>query len=401
MQAPTGRRAGGRARRMRVLLLNANRRGVGTYHRAIAFARELARRLDAEATLVTVSPTARIRVREERIGAVRVIEAPCLGDRALPSFGWGPLDVGLRLAEVARRYDVVYGFEHFLDVQAPLALARRLGAATISDWCDWHAGAANHFRGSRLLHRIDAHFEHAARRRVGAVTVISRALRDRALAAGVDPARVFVVREGTDLAHFRPIDRAEARARLGLPTDRPALLAMHGAFVGRAVEAFARVRREVPGALLLLVGWRMDEALARAAALGVPTSDLVTPGRVSDAELPLWLAAANVLTLPLADAVVDRARWPHKVGDFLAAGRAAVIQDVGDVVELFRDDGEIGAVASQDPEDYAACVARFLADPTRADAAGRRGREVAERKLSWGVVGDDLERAVRCALAAR
>src|SRR3546814_16857697 len=54
----------------------------------------------------------------------------------------------------------------------------------------------------------------------------------------------------------------------------------------------------------------------------------LTPGRVSDEELPLYIGAADVLALPLEDDIVNRGRWPHKLGDMLEIGRAHVCTPV-------------------------------------------------------------------------
>src|ERR1700694_3530193 len=47
-------------------------------------------------------------------------------------------------------------------------------------------------------------------------------------AYGASPERVFIVPPGVDLATFRPLDRAEARRKIGYPGGAPLLL-----FVGR------------------------------------------------------------------------------------------------------------------------------------------------------------------------
>jgi len=40
----------------------------------------------------------------------------------------------------------------------------------------------------------------------------------------------------------------------------------------------------------------------------------VLPGRVADEDLPWYLACADVLALPLEDTLINRGRWPHKLG---------------------------------------------------------------------------------------
>ncbi len=70
---------------MRLLFLNHNVRGRGTYVRAFQLGRELVR-AGHEVTLVTTSERARWAVREEASDGVRVVE--------MPDLWWGPARTG-------------------------------------------------------------------------------------------------------------------------------------------------------------------------------------------------------------------------------------------------------------------------------------------------------------------
>lgn len=77
---------------------------------------------------------------------------------------------------------------------------------------------------------------------------------------------------GVAVDRFRPIPRAEARARLGLPTDEPCVL--FPADPGRAGKRFDLAQEAVDGARLH------------------------TLGTVDPADVPLWMNAASVVVLP-------------------------------------------------------------------------------------------------------
>src|ERR671910_2647440 len=87
--------------------------------------------------------------------------------------------------------------------------------------------------------------------------------------------RVAVLPVGIDLHRFRPIPRAEARARLGLDPDGPYLLFPHDP--ARPLKRFDR---------------------AREAAGDVP---LLTLGSVAPEEVPYWINAANAMLVPSQD----------------------------------------------------------------------------------------------------
>src|SRR5207249_2172066 len=53
-------------------------------------------------------------------------------------------------------------------------------------------------------------------------------------------------------------------------------------------------------------------------------------GRLPFEKIGAFLCAADILLLPLRDIALDRARYPHKLSDYAAAGRPIVACDVGE-----------------------------------------------------------------------
>ncbi|HVZ35020.1 MAG TPA: glycosyltransferase, partial [Polyangiaceae bacterium] len=115
-------------------------------------------------------------------------------------------------------------------------------------------------------------------------------------------------------------------------------------------------------------------------------------------EVESYLGAADVLLLPMSDNLMNRARGPIKLGDYMAAGRPIVANPVGDMVDAFRSE-EIGLLAPDTPEAYGGAIAELLADPARADRLGRNARRAAERRYAWSVYAPTLEAVYDRALA--
>ena len=87
---------------MKILILNHNLSGQGTYHRAWPVARGLARR-GWDTTFATVSAQRKYRQTESEIQGVRVIESPQWTWPGLElDDGWGPLAVSSRKRLVRR-----------------------------------------------------------------------------------------------------------------------------------------------------------------------------------------------------------------------------------------------------------------------------------------------------------
>jgi len=377
---------------MKILLLNANRVGVGTYHRALHFGRELARRGHG-VTMMTVSATSRFRSarRLDRPG-FEIVECPNFLDELLPWHASGVLDIALRIRELVRGdYDLVYAFEYQPNISIPVLLARRFKRfVLISDWCDWHAGASYHFGGYRLAHAIDRRFEEHIRHRADFITTINATLHERARAIGIAEAKLAIVGEGVDPAYIAPGDRDRARVELGLPSnvalagtirDAPSMTQL-------LCEALARA----PGVHLLVIGSAPEIALAQARRAGV-ADRIHAPGRVSDEALPRYLAACDMHALPLEDNLTNRGRWPHKLGDMIASQRPVIVSRGGEFPALLERT-HAAMIVDHSPAAFARAMVDVAAEPVRFAAMARRGRELIEQQLNWDVIGAELERAV-------
>jgi glycosyltransferase involved in cell wall biosynthesis len=392
---------------MKILALNFNLKGVGTFRRSFYFSRELAR-AGHQVTLATVSPTSRYRTRayfkRSWIGEapeprgdgpwIRIIEGAGLGYQWLPGWGSGPLDIWARFREILHgNYDAVYGFEYHPNVSWPVYLTRHFKRYRFySDWCDWFAGASNHLRGWRPAQCVDRFLEERIRFCADRVSVTSTVLRDRAVAIGIPHDRVIKIPEGAATDYIRPLPRAEMRRRFGIPQDAPVLLAVRNGGMSRELKIFRWVLAELPGALLLLIGRLPASALLLARELGIDKS-VMAPGWTSDEDYPRYLACADICFCPLDDSLNDRARWPAKVLDFLASGRATVTNAVGEVEPLLRRN-QVGLAAGQGEEEFAAVLAALLKDPERRSYLGANARELMVKEWDWSVRGKLINEVV-------
>jgi len=392
---------------MKILALNFNQKGIGTYRRSFYFSRELAR-AGHEVTLITVSRGSRFRrvvsFKRDWIGEsaeaqgpgpwVKLIEGPAWGYRFLPGWGSGPLDIWQRVREIlAGDFDVVLGFEHHPNVAWPVYLTQgRRPFAFVSDWCDWFGGASNYFHGWRIAHRIDSYFEENIRMKADRVSVTSRVLLNRALSLGIPREKVAQIPEGAATDYIVSCCPEQARQRCNLPVDVPLLVAGRKADMYHEVRIFREVLRQVPAAVFLMLGTRSEPALDLADRFGISDRILCT-GRVSDEDYPFYLAAADVCFCPLEDNLNDSARWPAKVLDYLAAGRATVATAVGEVKELF-DRQEVGVLTSNSCEECAASIVALFRDPERRHFLGASARKVMVEEWDWRVRGPLIARTV-------
>lgn len=382
---------------MRILMLNHNVIWRSTFHRCFQLARPLVR-LGHEVTIVTNSPSERVRFRESVLDGVRIVESPDLFWGRLRT-GWDPLNAFRRAIRLFHEpYHVIHEFDSRPTVILPSLWMRTHRGVTVSDWGDWWGrGGAIADRSDRLLNRlfepIETFFEERWRLRCHAMITVSTALRDRAIALGIPADRVDVIANGAAVDDILSLPQAASRARLGLPADAP--IVTFSGFVlydlELAVRAFLRLRQLVPQAVMVITGAKSDLT-----ALAPPPGAVVQTGLLSRPDLNAALCASDLHILPLKDTLANRARFPGKLGDYLASGRPVLTNPVGDAAAIVERN-DLGFLAPPDPDSMGARMAEALRDRDRCRILGERARKYAEEEFSWmSMARRLLDRYRRC-----
>jgi glycosyltransferase involved in cell wall biosynthesis len=91
----------------------------------------------------------------------------------------------------------------------------------------------------------------------------------------------------------------------------------------------------------------------------------------------------------IINSLLNRAKWPSKLNDFLAAGRPIVATRVGDVAALFQK--KIGILTDDTPQALADGLVEIANNPEQAEHFGCRARALAEGELNWTTIVEQLE----------
>lgn len=206
--------------------------------------------------------------------------------------------------------------------------------------------------------------------------VLTRDLRDRLVGLGVPESKIAVFPNAVDPDGYKGLPSAiECRRQLGLPSERP-IVAYVGRFrssrglekgIPQLLEAMAAVDVGDRGRpVLVCVGGPMDavaEYTTEARRLGLAADSVQFFDRVPPDQVPLWIRAADVVTIPWwtrPDAASPAP--PLKLFEYMAAGAAIVATDLDEITD-FLEDGVTGIVVPRDaPARLAAAISRLLAD---------------------------------------
>ncbi|MFZ3236447.1 MAG: glycosyltransferase family 4 protein [Stellaceae bacterium] len=193
------------------------------------------------------------------------------------------------------------------------------------------------------------------------LVAVSSGLRDRLAALGARPDRVRVLRNGVDLAQFRPGDRAAARRGLGL--TRPTLLAVGNLVALKRHKLMVEALALLPETDLVIVGDGPQrgaiEALAR--QRGIPDRVRLL-GRLPQERLAQIYQAADLLLL-----VSTHEGWPNVLLESMACGTPVVVSEIAGIADIVATPAAGLVVAAVTAQRLAAAISDLLAGPpTRA-----------------------------------
>lgn len=253
-------------------------------------------------------------------------------------------------------FDLVDAQFFYPDGPAALRVARALGLP-----CSIKArGADVHFWGhaSGTAQQV-----RDAARNADGLLAVSGGLADELVTLGAQRECITLHRTGLDRTVFRPLDRADSRAKLGLPAHGSVLVCV-GALIERKGQTYAiEALAQLPGAMLLLAGSGPDEAELRLAAARMGVVDRVRfLGPVPHNDLPVVLSAADVFVLPTRSEGLANA-WVEA----LACGTPVVTTPIPGAQELLTEPA-YGLMTERNAGAIAKAIDELLAAPPPREA---------------------------------
>jgi starch synthase len=237
-----------------------------------------------------------------------------------------------------------------------------------------------------------------------AIIAVSKGSREDILACypAIDPARVQVIYNGIDAAQYTPDRNTDVLERYGVDPDRPSVV-----FVGRITR-----QKGVP--YLVDAALQFDDSAQLVLCAGAPDTpeiaaeveqkvDRLRAERGNVIWLDQMLPKTEVIQLLSHATVFACPSIYEPLGivnlEAMACEAAVVATATGGIVEVVVD-GETGLlvpfeqaegdIVPRDPEGFVAGIAErvnaLVADPDRARAMGRAGRERAVTEFDWGAI---------------
>ncbi len=188
--------------------------------------------------------------------------------------------------------------------------------------------------------------------------------------------------------HWTPPDPGPdlIRAVTGVPEGTAIVLYQGQLISQRGIEQSMRAILDVPGAVLVLLGFGNWEAHLRSLATEPPFAGrvFVLPA-VAPRDLLAWTASADVMLMPIQPTSTNHEfTTPQKLWEAIAAGVPVVASDLPGMAEIVRST-HIGALCDPtSPESIAEAIQSLVDQPPDARAALRRHvLEVGHEQYTW------------------
>lgn len=199
-------------------------------------------------------------------------------------------------------------------------------------------------------------FKHV-QRQVAAYITVSSALKSGLIAAGVDKARIHVIRNGVDLELFSARDQQQVKQRLQL--TRQTILSVGNLVEEKGHHLAVAALAQLPQAELVVIGSGTQLSVLQDLALRLNVAGRVRwVAHVNQAELADYYAAADVTVL-----ASSREGMPNVLLESLACGTPVVATNVGGSPEVVTDAAAGVLIQDRSAEAVAAALQKLLDQP--------------------------------------
>lgn len=223
--------------------------------------------------------------------------------------------------------------------------------------------------------------------RADLVIALSRGLKDIVVGAGVSPSKVAVIPNGINAEIFHPVDRTQARERLGVPANARVALSVGRLHQSKGypilVEAAGRLSGRYPDLHVYIVGSPDHEADPRPAIHAAAARHNIAQrvhlvGAQDPAVMKYWYSAADVFCLP-----TEREGSANVLLEAQACGLPCVTTAVGGNPDVI-DSEEVGFLAGPDAESMAQAIAAALSRSWDTARISERGHQ-----RTWHTVAEE------------
>lgn len=377
---------------MKVLFLNHNQERFGTYWRCFYLAKHLSNQ-GFKITLICASGrNFDLLIRKKKINRNFLLIT-------LPRIKYHQYFTGqiLRLfLTLPLIFLIDYDLLHAFTVAQPQIALPALAAKYLKrkklvvDWDDlWGGGFAEEHPGP--VTKVLTFFERWTPQHADRITYVSEFLGEEIKKLGLSQ-KANKITNGANLDEVKLIDQKKAQKKLGLDKKTKYLVSVGNTYFPQALKTLFQALEKIKQkekVKLLMVGLVEINPEVRKVYQKVE-KEMVLTGSVPFQKVLLYLGAADVLVLPMADNPIEKARFPIRLGDYLASGKPIAASGVGEV-KYYLEKNKAGLTSSpHSVDELAENIIKLIRNKSLARRVSQNARNLAKRELAWEKIVDKL-----------
>lgn len=245
---------------------------------------------------------------------------------------------------------------------------------------------------AKLREFTDAHLVSKA----DLVLTVSKWLQEQLIEKGYSESKVVAAPIGVAVEMFSKRDGKNIRQRYNLQDSKVVIYVgtlSKARCLSFLITAFSIARTQVENIKLLMVGEGSDKQNLEelASSLGMK-HDVIFTGQIAQAEVPDFIAAADIGVSPVPPVSIYKFSSPIKMFEYMAGGKPVVAnEEIPEHKEVLEESGG-GILTPFIPEAFADAIIELLDNPEKAAEMGRRGREWVVKNRSYEVLARQVER---------
>lgn len=146
--------------------------------------------------------------------------------------------------------------------------------------------------------------------------------------------------------------------------------------------------------LYLLIGVREESQhleLKQRLSHRFPNEEVSLFSNVSYNELMQLFTNAKSLVIPLRHTIEDAARFPHKIGEYLATGNPVITTEVGEIKTYFEDGKTAFVAKNYEVKEFAKKMDEVVVSGMVAEKIGQNGRQLGRENFDFESYGNPLK----------
>ena len=205
------------------------------------------------------------------------------------------------------------------------------------------------------------------------VAGVSKDLCDKMVQLGADKAKTTAIYNGVDLERFSPTDKAAAKKRVGLESNKT-LLSIGNLVPLKGFDLIIKALEAIDGVNLIIVGDGPEEANLKALTQELNLEDRVTfAGRLPQDQLPDYYNAAEIYVLASSSEGMA-----NVLLESIACGTPIIATPIDGIKEVVMNDTVGRVIENRTPSDIASAVNDLLNNKSDSEDI----RQIAEQ-FNW------------------